>query len=87
MIDGMPRFTVKDLLIATTVIAIGAGMFGLVPVVLGTDPARPPWWARYYLFGSVAMIGAGFGIPFHRPLVGAVCGIVLFILLVAAFAI
>lgn len=30
----MPRFTVKQLLTATTLIAIGVGMIGLLPTIL-----------------------------------------------------
>jgi hypothetical protein len=67
----MPRFTIKDLLVATTLIAVGAGALaflfrndeeifhrsGMSGVLL--------WW-----LGGGACIGAGVFTPFKRPWTG-----------------
>lgn len=78
----MPRFTVKDLLIATTLVAIGAGMIsfacsiepgtrenGLIPVLM------------FCFFGGLALIGAGLGTPFHRPWTGAIAFVIVTVIL------
>lgn len=88
----MPRFTIKDLLIATTLIAVGTGM---IAVVLRGDA----WlWPRgnlavltvfaLWLSGG-GCIGAGLLIPFKHPLVGASAGILIqaFLLLAASISI
>ena len=76
----MPRFTIKDLLIATALIAIGAGALaflfrggeGLFAAGLGSEAAVLVLW-----IGGGACIGAGLLTPFKRPLVGAVIGMVI----------
>lgn len=59
----MPRFTVKDLLIATTLVAIGLAMIGhalAYPSLLRVevDPR---------MIIGLGLIGAGLSTPFHRP--------------------
>jgi hypothetical protein len=76
----MPRFTVKDLLIAIALIAVGAGALafllrgreGFFGGGLGSEAAVLVLW-----IGGGASIGAGLLTPFKRPLVGAVIGMVI----------
>jgi hypothetical protein len=68
----MPRFTLRDLFLATTLIA--AGMLGL-----GLAFYNPIDFNRLILSigllpGSTMMIGAGIGLIFQRPTVGTVLG-------------
>lgn len=69
----MPRFTVKDLLRATTLIAVGAGTLGYVFTFprhfKAGDPT--PWLLVLSVYGAFALIGAGLGTLVHRPLLGA----------------
>ena len=82
----MPRFTVRDLLIATTLVAIGAGALGLMYRIwealaeagFVTVPILLLLW-----FGGGAFIGAGLFTPFKRPWTGVICGLVIQILLFA----
>lgn len=87
----MPRFTIKDLLLATTLIAIGVGM--LAQIFSGTSPD----WIKLLgdsiavavciliWLGSGALIGAGlfslFKHPWIRAAVGFLFQFVFFILL------
>ena len=76
----MPRFTIKDLLLATTLIAIGAGMLALV--LRGNA-----WlWPRGGLavitvfslwLGGGGCIGAGLLTPFKHPWIGAALGLLI----------
>lgn len=68
----MPRFTVKDLLIATTLIAIGTWMFAFLAQnfwSLAKADARGVAWTLW--FGGGAFVGAGLGKPFKRAALGA----------------
>ena len=69
----MPRFSIKELLIATTLIAIGAAMISFVPALFPANPgdARRPW-LPFCLIGGFVLIGAGLGTPFQRRQAGAV---------------
>jgi hypothetical protein len=85
----MPRFTVKDLLIATTLIAVGAGMLAfLINGGLGTNSVGSAIaWAEAFLlwFGGSACIGAGLLSPFKRRWTGAVLAIVIQMLFVVLY--
>jgi hypothetical protein len=68
----MPRFTIKDLLLTTTLIAIGAGMFACIGeyqraiAESGNGGLLVALW-----FGGGACIGAGLMAPFKRLGTGA----------------
>lgn len=78
-LSGMPRFSIKDLTLATAMMAIG---IGLVTYVLRYKPESvnsitnvsslfPLSW-----FGGGVLIGAGIMTPFNRPWTGVIIGIV-----------
>lgn len=73
----MPRFTVKDLLIATTLISLGAGLW----VVMTNNPHLFSINRERYVlflliwFGGGAIIGAGLLTPFTRIWAGAFAGV------------
>jgi hypothetical protein len=81
----MPRFTVKDLLIVTTLIAIGAGALAFV-FQNGEEIKRAYGAAVFagFWFSGGAFIGAGLFLPFKRPWTGAIAGVVFQFLLSAA---
>ena len=80
----MPRFTVKDLLIATTFIAMGAGlMVVLVQNRKALMNAEMGGTCVLLWFGGGACIGAGFGTPFKQAQFGAI--VALFLQLLAPF--
>ena len=68
----MPRFTPSELLLATTLIAMGVGGLctvnrePLVGYALWGDPTE--LGTQFLLFSSAAAIGAGVGVIFHRKL-------------------
>ena len=79
----MPRFTIKDLLLATTLVAIGAGTWAfLFRGVVATSRMGADIMMLWIVGG--AFIGAGLVAPFKRPWEGAIVAIVLQFLLVAA---
>ena len=73
----MPRFTVKDLLRATTLIAIGAGLLNLpvqfpeAEIWTGEMGSREFWLT---VCAGAALIGAGVFTPFGRPWLGGMLG-------------
>ena len=68
----MPRFSIKDLLLATTLVAIGiGGMCGADAGFLEPAELNMLTWV---VCGAVA--GAGIGYPFHLWRLGAVLGFV-----------
>jgi len=73
----MPRFSIKDLFLATTLVAIGAGLnyyFG----ILGPRPL--PFAVTLLIWLSVGpIIGAGLGILFKKIKTGAGLGFVAWI--------
>jgi hypothetical protein len=69
----MPRFTLKQMALATALIA--AGTWGLSVV----HNSRWDEWGEFttpvgIAFGSYALIGAGIGVPFYRPVIGPAIG-------------
>jgi|tagenome__1003787_1003787.scaffolds.fasta_scaffold20490834_1 hypothetical protein len=74
----MPRFSIKDLLIATTLISVGLGLLYFVYQHRYT-PDDEAWELGAYLGGG-ALIGAGAMTPFKRPLRGAIIAVVLMLL-------
>jgi hypothetical protein len=79
MLKDMPKFSIKELLLATTLIAVGSGMVSLV-FMLTNVPKVGEHLEEYAAFtswfGGGAMIGAGILTPFKRPWLGAVIGLV-----------
>jgi hypothetical protein len=74
----MPRFTVKDLLIATTLIAVGAGMLAFV--FQNGEEIKRGYGAGVFAvlwFGGGAFVGAGIFTPFKRPWMGAIIGVMI----------
>jgi hypothetical protein len=69
----MPRVTIKDMLITTTLIAVGISMMWTqVPIDLdGTIDLRLAMRVAVWFFGG-ALIGAGVATPFKRPFMGAI---------------
>jgi hypothetical protein len=86
----MPRFTLKELLLATTLIAIGVGVESFLirspNAYRGSGEIRS---AILMLIGYCggACIGAGLLLPFQRPLIGIVIGIAMQSFLIAAIVI
>jgi hypothetical protein len=76
----MPRFTVKDVLLAMLLVAIGLTMV----VAIRVDPpgSRNPDLNLCLFLGGMPCIGAGLAAPFHRKWVGAGIGAILAMILV-----
>ena len=76
---SMPRFqfTLRDLFLATTLIAVGVG--GVVWSVRKEHGLLDPL-AGITVIASAAMIGAGIGTPFQRKLICAAIAVALLIL-------
>ena len=72
--NRMPRFTIKDLLIATTLIA--NGVFQLTLLSRDGENASPFAIAFLWFSGGV-LIGVGLFIPFNRPWTGLFTGLVI----------
>lgn len=65
----MPRFTLKDLLIATTVIAFGTALLSYA----FTHPRElSELFEVLFVLSGFTLIGVGLGIPFNRPWTGGV---------------
>jgi hypothetical protein len=73
----MPRFTIRDLLVATTLIAVGAGMIAFL--FRGRDASNElgDWSTLFFWYGGGAFIGAGIFTPFKRPWTGVITGLVI----------
>jgi hypothetical protein len=69
----MPRFPIIDLLIATTLIAIGIGMLWfLYHNRAALSAGRGPFWEIFlFWFGGGVFVGAGVFTPFKRQWIGA----------------
>jgi hypothetical protein len=86
----MPRFSIKDLLLATTLIAVGVGAESFLirspNAYRGSGEIRS---AILMLFGYCggACIGAGLLLPFKRPLFGLAIGFAMQSFLIAAILI
>lgn len=81
MLEGMPRFTLGELLVSTTLIAFGSGMVAViiregeyVTNVLGYE-ALGFLYVAWMAGGS--LIGAGLCMPFRRPWLGAAIGAII----------
>jgi hypothetical protein len=77
---GMERFSPLRMLVSTVIVVIGCATFAL-PIGLdmtGRASISEELQLAGILAGS-AIIGAGFGNVFRRPVVGALCGLSLYL--------
>lgn len=78
----MPKFSIKHLLIATTLVAIGTWLFSLPftrPDLFLTEVTAP---GEFFLpLAGITLIGAGLLVPFNHPLIGATIAFVGFVLI------
>lgn len=86
----MPRFSIKDLLIATTLIAIGLGLLVLMFKSMNSVRREFGYEVGLTVFivlwiAGIALIVAGFYAPFTRVLRGLVVGSVLSLLMFFTF--
>jgi hypothetical protein len=84
----MPRYSTKELLVSTTLIACG---LAILAFMLRGAPYIDPETSTVILTLSAwcvggALIGAGLFVPFHRPHVGAFLGLVVqLVLMIVSF--
>jgi hypothetical protein len=86
----MSRFSIKDLLLATTLVAIGVA----IEVAFLIHHQRPvPWWQEHFVpaiaisVGGMSMIGAGLLAPFHKKILGIAVGAAVSVVLTLAIAV
>jgi hypothetical protein len=74
----MPKFSIKDLLIATTVVAVGLAIaLGMLRWDIGMYPPEDlVLMVIGIFFSGWAIIGFGLTYPFKRPILGIVIGLV-----------
>jgi hypothetical protein len=75
-VNDMPRFTIRDLLIATTLIAVGAGPLGFVHYYGRAMPLEYLRWAGLAVEVGIILIGVGLFLPFKRPWTGALVALI-----------
>ena len=87
--EGMPRFLLRDLLLATALISLGMGAFYMLNYEPPfRDPRRLAWVkivAPALVFSGTAFIGAGVFAPFKKKLLGGFLGLLIPAILVAIF--
>ena len=88
MIGVMPKFSIKDLLIATAIVAVG-----LTIALFALNPRWEPYIEKFwyvllaeYLVGC-AIAGAGLMYPFKRSKLGAKLGMVVGVLLMLSLVV
>jgi len=72
----MPRFSLKSLLLATTLISLGAGTLWCVFHYPFRTESPNPYWPLCWLGGGV-LIGAGVGTPLRQWFLGGFLGLVI----------
>ena len=80
----MPRFTLQDLLLATTFIALGVG--GCVWFRRLAGFCNPSMFPFLILLAAGASYGAGFGAIFQKKQVGAFLGLAAVVLYLVIFS-
>ena len=78
---NLPRFTLRDMFLATTLIAIGIGV-ATFTVRYANTHKDAGWGVLFLLLACSAVIGAGVFTPFHQKWAGAGIGL---LVLAAAF--
>jgi hypothetical protein len=68
----LPRFTLRDMFVTTTLIAVGVGAATFT--FRYGDPDKDAVWVVPVLLTAAAAIGAGIFAPFHRKELGAKIG-------------
>ena len=76
----MPRFTVKRILASMTVVAVGVSLVGYV---YRSSPLAETEIGFYVAVASLgfALVGCGALIPFNRPILGVLLGLLVMIAL------
>jgi hypothetical protein len=69
-----PRFTLRDVVLATTLIAVGVGGATVTIRHLQYPYGADAFWLIPVLLYSAASVGAGVFAPFHRKRQGAIVG-------------
>jgi hypothetical protein len=70
-----PRFSLKDVSLATSLISIGlAGIFGVDRYIVSSTNAWDAVVRIAVFLGSSSLVGAGLMAPFHRKWLGALLG-------------
>jgi hypothetical protein len=69
---NLPRFTLPDMFVTTTLIAVGIGAATFT--FRYGDPDKDAGWGAPVLLTAAAAIGAGIFAPFHRKRLGAKIG-------------
>jgi hypothetical protein len=84
----MPRFSIKDLLLTTTLVAIGLTMVSLVPAVEKLVYPSERWGVliAIFFFGGWGLVGAGLGTPFRHPILSGLLMILVVLVLVFVLA-
>ena len=81
----MPQFTLKEMLLATTLIAVGVGamafLYHSADAPRGLGNSAQVGLAVLLWFGGGALVGAGLFTPFKRPWTGASVAFALQVLL------
>ena len=80
----LPRFTLRDMFVATTLIAVAIGTAAITIryTIRHQDDASDAIWAMPVLLGCGATTGAGVFTPFHRKRLGAFLGAAMMVVLV-----
>jgi hypothetical protein len=73
----LPRFTLRDMFLATTLIAVGVGGATVATRHLYFHYTPDAFWLIPVLLYSAASVGAGVFAPFHRKKQGAIVGALL----------
>jgi hypothetical protein len=77
-IGRMPRFTLKDLLVSTSLIAASLSCFWLISAIKRNDSMA---LALLLWFSSGSFLGAGLLTPFQRAFIGGITGFAVAVLI------
>jgi hypothetical protein len=70
---NLPRFTLREMFLATTLIGVGIGVATFTIRYANTGKGGD--WPLFILLACSAVIGAGIFTPFHQKWAGAAVGI------------
>jgi hypothetical protein len=74
---AMPRFSIKRLLLATTLIAVGMGLVWFAY----HDTPDTEWAGVFAFLAGIALIAAGLAAPFKSPAIAALVMLLVFFLI------